>query len=293
MLDYKLLEALALVIHEKGFDKAAQKLNIPQSAVSQRIKQLEDQIGQVLLTRTTPPRATRDASRLIKHYMQVKTLEAEVEKNLGTDKEKNYQVFPMGINADSLATWFFPAVGNFLKHRRILLDLKVDDQDETHKLLKNGEVSGCVSSSKTPVQGCRVTYIGTMTYRLLATKGFANIYFRNGMDEKSIEIAPAVIFNRKDDLHDLFFKEYFKKTIKNIPIHYVPSSEKFFQMVADGLAYGMVPDFQGLDLIRSGKLLDLAPACPVKVDLYWHRWNLKSKLLDEFSRAIVKNALIC
>ncbi len=293
MFDYKLLEALASVIHEKGFDKAAQKLNITQSAVSQRIRQLEDQIGQVLLTRTAPPKATRDANRLIKHYMQVKSLETDIEKVMGKEKEKKFQIFPLGINADSLATWFFPAVGEFLKEHRILLDLKVDDQDETHKFLKNGEVSGCISSSEIPVQGCSVIFIGAMTYRLLATKAFISIYFKEGLDEKSIYPAPAVIFNRKDDLHDLFFKMYFKKSIKNIPIHYVPSSEKFFQMVADGLAYGMVPDLQGLEMIRSGRLMEIAPACPVKVNLYWHRWNLKSKLLDEFSRAIVKNAVIC
>lgn len=293
MLDYKLLEALAGVIHEKGFDKASQKLNITQSAVSQRIKQLEDQVGQVLLTRTVPPKATWDGKRLIKHYMQVKTLEADVERTMGKDKGNDFRVFPLGINADSLATWFFPAVGDFLKEHRILLDLKVDDQDETHKLLRNGEVFGCISSEKTPVSGCSVMLIGTMTYRLLAAKEFINTYFSEGLDEKSTEAAPAVIFNRKDDLQDLFFRGYFKKSIKNIPVHYVPSSEKFFQMVADGFAYGMIPDLQGLDLIRSGRLMEPAPSCPVKVNLYWHRWNLKSKLLDEFSRAIVKNAVIC
>ncbi|MBU2453678.1 MAG: LysR family transcriptional regulator ArgP [Proteobacteria bacterium] len=293
MFDYKLLEALSCVIHEKGFDKASQKLHITQSAVSQRIKLLEDQAGQVLVTRTVPPRATLNGKHLLKHYIKVKSLEADLERTLEKKGETHFHVFPMGINADSLATWFFPVIGRFLKEQNILLDLKVDDQDETHELLRNGEVSGCISSEKSPVQGCSVEAIGTMTYRLAATKNFIRQYFLKGVDELSVKTAPAVIFNRKDDLHDKFFQKFFKKPIKNFPVHYVPSSEKFAQMIMDGLAYGMIPDLQGLDPIRSGLLVDMVPSCHVRVNLYWHRWNLNSKLLDDISRLIVKNAMIC
>ncbi|EIM4385493.1 LysR family transcriptional regulator, partial [Escherichia coli] len=38
--DYRTLQALDAVIRERGFERAAQKLCITQSAVSQRIKQL-------------------------------------------------------------------------------------------------------------------------------------------------------------------------------------------------------------------------------------------------------------
>ena len=68
MLDYKLLEALAQVVQSGGFDKAAQELHITQSAVSQRVKLLEGQTGQILLARTTPPRATEAGRNLLKHF---------------------------------------------------------------------------------------------------------------------------------------------------------------------------------------------------------------------------------
>ncbi|MCN7066138.1 LysR family transcriptional regulator, partial [Escherichia coli] len=50
--DYRTLQALDAVIRERGFERAAQKLCITQSAVSQRIKQLENMFGQPLLVRT-------------------------------------------------------------------------------------------------------------------------------------------------------------------------------------------------------------------------------------------------
>ncbi|MCP4721469.1 MAG: LysR family transcriptional regulator ArgP [Desulfobacteraceae bacterium] len=298
MFDYKLLQALANVIQEGGFDKASQKLNITQSAVSQRIKLLEDQVGKLLVTRTIPPVPTTQGKSLLKHYIQVQSLEADLELTLKPMARENFQVFPLGINADSLSTWFFPAINSFLGENRVLLDLKVDDQEQTHKLLRNGEVAGCISSENTPVQGCSVTPIGTMNYRMAATPQFMEKHFPRGLGKECLKTAPAVIYNRKDDLHARFLKTCFQesvhqKIIQKIPIHYVPSPEKFVGLILNGLAYGMVPDLQGLAHIKTGRLMDLAPDTHIGVDLYWHRWNLSSILLDEFSKAIVKNAVIC
>ncbi len=293
MFDYKLLEALASVVHEKGFEKAARKLNITQSAVSQRVKLLEDNIGQILITRTSPPKVTQAGKRLLKHYLQVKSLEADFESEANEKIANRFVTFSVGINADSLATWFLPAIRECMKKKKILLDLKVDDQDQTHIMLKNGEVSGCVSSEKSTVQGCNATYIGTMTYRLVATNHFVSEYFKDGVDEHSIHLAPAVVFNRKDELHARCLNQYFGKAVKDLAISYVPSSDQFSQMVIDGNAYGMVPDLQGLKHVNSGLFVDLLPDDHIHVKLYWHRWNLSSILLDEFSRSIVKNAMIC
>ncbi|MCP4022794.1 MAG: LysR family transcriptional regulator ArgP [Desulfobacteraceae bacterium] len=293
MLDYKLIEALAAVINEGGFDRAAKKLHITQSAVSQRVKLIEEQAGQVLVNRMVPPKATQEGLQFLKHYNQVKSLEADLQFGRESKEEKPFQPLTVGINADSLATWFLPAVGTFLKTYHVVLDLKVDDQDETHKLLRNGEVAGCISSEKSPVQGCTVEYIGAMNYRLLATPDFISRYFTHGLNESGVRSAPAVIFNRKDDIHHLLIKRLFQKDIKEIPIQYVPSSEKFVQFIVDGLGYGMVPDLQGLEFLNSGDLVELAVKEHIKVDLYWHRWNLKSRLLDAFSAAIVKQAVIC
>ena len=78
MFDNRLIEALALVVQEGGFDKAAKALHITQSAVSQRVKLLEEFTGQVLLARTTPPQATLAGRKFLKYYLQVKRLEDDL-----------------------------------------------------------------------------------------------------------------------------------------------------------------------------------------------------------------------
>jgi len=293
MLDYKLLEALAAVVNEGGFDKAAKKLHITQSAVSQRVKLMEEQAGQILVSRVLPPKATAKGKQFLKHYNKVKRLEDDLLTALEVKDTRGFQVISIGLNADSLATWFVPAICELLKTEKVTLDLKVDDQDETHKMLRDGDVAGCISSESSPVQGCSVEYIGTMNYRLAATGAFTKRYFKSGIDEASIKKAPAVIFNRKDDIHHQFLKLFFKRDINDFPIQYVPSSQEFVDFIAQGLGYGMIPDLQGKKIIQCGELKDLVPECHIKVNLYWHRWNLKSRLLDAFSKEIVKKSVIC
>ncbi|MBU1248006.1 MAG: LysR family transcriptional regulator ArgP [Proteobacteria bacterium] len=290
MLDYKLVEALAMVVREGGFEKAARAMHLTQSAVSQRVKLLEDQTGQVLLVRSTPPQATGAGSEVLKHYRQVERLEGDLAEAMAPDRAGALEVLPIGVNADSLSTWFLDAVRPILRTRKLLLDLSVDDQEQTHNMLKRGEVVGCVSARVTPVQGCLATCLGRMVYRLLATPGFVAAWFADGFTPEAARIAPAVIFDRKDDMHNKVLVRAFGEVPGKVPTHYIPSSEKFLDMVVSGFGYGMVPDYQSEQLREAGALIDVAPGFAVPVDLYWHCWNIGSPLLEEFSKALFEHA---
>jgi len=289
MFDYKLIEALAMVVQECGFDKAAKVLNITQSAVSQRVKLLEEQVGQVLLARTTPPQPTPPGRRILMHHIQVRRLENDLQDEMETPANKRFATVAVGINNDSLATWFLAAMHPLLIKERVLLDIRVDDQGQTHQLLKNGEVVGCIGTQATPLQGCRVAYLGRMIYRLCATPDFADRWFPNGLTLKRVLDAPAIIFNRKDELHQKLLRQTLTEVPDALPAHYIPSSEKFAEGIAMGLGYGMLPRQQSDARVRSGTFVDLAPGHEVHVNLYWHCWNLKSRLLEKFTRQIVSN----
>ncbi len=290
MLDYKLIEALFMVVQEGGFDKAARRLYLTQSAVSQRVKLLEEQTGQILLARTTPPRATVAGRRMITHYLQVRRLEDDLLDITAEPATSAYTTMAVGVNGDSLATWFFDAVRPFLETNKVLLDLKVDDQDQTQRLLKNGEVIGCISTMSQPMQGCRMALLGQMVYRPVATAAFRQRWFPAGLVPEAVRQAPFLIFNRKDELHHKLFTQLFGQVPVPLPAHYLPSSQKFVDFIAGGLAYGMLPDQQSTGLRDQGHLVDLAPGAHVAVDLYWHCWNLKSDLLETLARQLVEGA---
>ena len=284
MFDYKLIEALAMVAREGGFDKAARALYITQSAVSQRIKLLEDFTGQVLIARTTPPRATSAGKKLLKHYLQVKRLEDDLMGEIGEPATKGFASITVGVNADSLAFWLLEAIHPFLLEERVLLDIRVDDQEQTHQLLKNGEVMGCISTQEHPMQGCQIKYLGYTNYHIMATPEFAVQWFPNGLAIENVRKAPAIIFDRKDDLHHKLLHQALGEVPASIPTHYVPSVEKFAEFISLGLAYGMLPDQQSKPLVGTGQLVNLSPDCHVSVKLYWHCWNLKSDLLEKLTQ---------
>ncbi|XPV76642.1 MAG: LysR family transcriptional regulator ArgP [Desulfovibrio sp.] len=288
MLDYKLLEAFAAVVDEGGFEKGARVLALTQSAVSQRVKALEEEARQVLLVRSSPPEPTAAGRKMLSHYRKVKLLESDLGAEFGSTEE--FPVLAVGLNEDSLSMWFHDAVGYFLKEREVLLDISVDDQAQTHRLLQKGEVLGCVSERSEPFQGCAVQYIGMMRYRLIATPEYKEKYYSQGVTQEALAKAPMLVFNRKDGMQDVFLSKCIKNYRPEYPAYYMPSTERFVDVVATGIACGMLPDEQSHEYLASGELVELVPGHQMEMSLYWHCWNIESKLLKDFSDELVANA---
>jgi LysR family transcriptional regulator (chromosome initiation inhibitor) len=287
MLDYKLIEAFAMVILEGGFEKASRKLNLTQSAVSQRVKQLEDQYGQVLLKRTTPPQPSEAGLPLLVHYRQVKQLEADLHLTAITEQKEDFTSLSIAVNADTLATWFYSAIEELLQKNNIVLDLYVDDQDRTHELLQDGKVWGCITTRTKPLQGCSSTHIGVVNYGIFATREFANKWFANGLTAEAFEKAPMARYNRKDDLNSRMFSLLLDKQPENPPTFFIPSTEIYGLFVSEGKCYGIIPEQQSHELEATGKIINLKPDCQIEVELFWHCWNLKSTLMENFNRNLL------
>lgn len=290
MFDYKLVEAVVKVVDEGGFDKAAKALNLTQSAVSQRVRLLEEQTGQILIARTTPPRPTQAGKQILKHYRQVKCLEQDLSGSLLPPMYNGYTSLSIGVNADSLSTWFLDTLHPFLMEQKVLIDLRVDDQEQTHQLLKDGEVVGCVSSQEVSVQGCNVKYLGCMNYIITSSPAFKDTWFDRGVTLDKAACAPALLFNAKDELHGKFLAKLFGVMPKLIPAHYIPSTEKMIDHILRGYAYGVLPELHCFSLIRDGKLINLIPDTKLSVKLYWHYWNIDSRLLKSLTELLVRNS---
>ncbi|MCZ4281015.1 LysR family transcriptional regulator ArgP [Kiloniella laminariae] len=288
MLDYRLLATLTAILEEGSFEKAAQRLFITQSAVSQRLRQLEDNLGQTLVVRSTPLAATTAGQRLLKHYKQVSLLESELDDDLKDRGEAGFNTLTIGLNADSIGTWFLPAIQNFVQDNKILLDLKVDDQEQTHHLLRTGEVLGCISASSSAVQGCRCIPLGQMIYRPLASPDFVEKYAPNGLTTENASHIPVAVFNRKDPLQHRYLEQRFGVT--RFPHHLIPACDGFISALVKGFAYGLVPDQQSKELMQNKELVSIDPECEIPVPLYWHVWNLQTSLMQQLTRSLTTTA---
>ena len=202
MFDYKLLSALAAVVEQAGFERAAQVLGLSQSAISQRIKLLEARIGQPVLVRASPPTPTEIGRRLLNHVQQVRLLERDLQSAVpALDEEGLPERLRIALNADSLATWWAPAVGDFCAEQHLLLDLVVEDQTVGLKRMRAGEVAACLCASERPVAGARSVLLGAMRYRALASPAFIARHFPDGVSAALLPRTPALVFGPDDFPH--------------------------------------------------------------------------------------------
>ena len=286
--DYKQLQALDVVVSEQNFERAARRLSLTQSAVSQRIKLLEQAVAQPLLLRTSPPTPTPLGQQLLSHYRQVSQLERELLPQLRVDAPQQPLKVSMAVNADSLATWFIPALSPLLATHPIELDLRIDDETRTLDRLRQGEVFGAVSTEASSLPGCHATLLGLMEYRLVCSASFAERYFANGLTLDNLQLAPGVAFDQRDDMHISYMREHFALQPGGYPCHTVHSSEAFIALACAGVAYCLIPCLQITQELASGTLLAL-DSPPLYRHLYWHRWVLERGIHQQLSQAILQH----
>jgi len=279
-----LARTLAVVVDEGTLDAAARRLHITPSAVSQRIRALEDQLGRVVLVRSKPVSATEAGDAVVRLARQLALLEYDALAAIGAEGGTVASV-PLAVNADSLATWFLPPLARVAQRRAVVFDLHRDDQDFTAGLLESGTVMAAVTSREAPVAGCRVRRLGVLRYEAVATASYADRWFADGVDAEALGSAPVVDFDRRDDLQTQWLTRRGVAAAAP-PRHRVPASQDFATAVALGLGWGLLPGFQSAEALRAGELVRLGDD-PIDVPLYWQQWNLTSPLLDEVADEIV------
>jgi LysR family transcriptional regulator (chromosome initiation inhibitor) len=276
------LEALAAVVREGSFDRAATSLSITTSAVSQRIKALEGSVGRVVVRRARPSTATGAGEVLLKLALQLELLEHDARRELGLG-DIQAVTMPISVNSDSLRGWMLPALVDTAREHGFLLDVRREDEDVALRLLRNGEVMAAITSDPSPVQGCSVRPLGAVRYVPVASAEFASQWLPKGMTVAATLAAPTVVYDRDDRLLDRFLGDHLPGPATP-PRSFVPGSWDYPRAIAMGLGWGIVPasSVDGLTVLSSTRHIDSA--------LYWHQWGLPSVHLAALGDAVVAAA---
>ncbi len=288
-LDYRGLAVLDAVCASGSFEKAALTLGISQSAVSQRIKALEDAAGRLLVVRGNPSVPTGLGQRLVVHHRHVQLMEASLDIDLG--RKESMPQLALAIDAESLSSWFAHALPPLLSPPRCQLQLQVADPEQALKLVREGAVFGCIAASSSGMpetaNGTTSRLLGVMRHVCVATPHFAAHWFGDGFSAEAARLAPAVMsesrllaqFNARElDLHGPF------------PHHTMPVSGALDACIMSGVAYGLMPEVQALRYLTSGQLVDLLPDRTEDVALYWHSWNIDTPFTRALTEQVVDTA---
>jgi len=291
MLDYSALSALAAVIREGSFERAALALHVTPSAVSQRIRLLEERVGCALVVRDQPCRATETGRRLCRHVDRVRLLEQELQGALPALAPEGIArvALPIAVNADSLATWFAPAIAAFAADAPVLVELAVDDQDHTTEWLRSGSVLAAVTGTARPAAGCNSRPLGAMRYLAAASPSFVARHFAGGVGAGSLVQAPSLVFNTKDELQARWVRRLCHRHVE-LPRHTLPSPQAFVTAAVAGMGWGLHPQALVASHLQDGSLVELLPDTPLEVPLYWQHARAASTLLDGLSREVLAAA---
>jgi len=279
-IDGQQLTAFAAVIEQGSFDAAAASLHVTPSAISQRIKALEQRVGQVLVRRERPCVATPAGAPLLRLAAQTALLESEALAEMGGGASGRMRI-AIAVSADSMATWFTAV---FARLPDVLFDVRIEDQDHSARLLREGEVMGAVTTERAPVPGCRVLPLGVMRYVPVAAPGFVKRYLPDGFTANAVATAPSLAWNRDDALQDMLLRKVFRRAIAR-PVHYVPTAEGFGSAVRADLGWGMFPDSLAAPQEANGSFVRVTDV-HLDVPLYWQCWKLDSPMVQTITDAV-------
>lgn len=282
------LRTFAVIIEEGSFEGAARRLHITPSAVSQRVRAMEQRTGSVLLRRTRPVTTTTAGATVLRAARQIAQIVSDVATELGQGPAGG-SLIPIVVNADSLATWFVPALARAARETGARFEVLRADETVSTEKLRSGEVMAALTATAEAVPGCTSTPIGVDRYRAVASPGFAAEFFSHGITAAALAVAPLVEFDR----HDLFQRRFMRQVTAadlHPPRHFVPSSAEFAHAVSLGMGWGMLPELQCAAGIASGSLVALGATAALDLPLYWQRWDLSSPVLDALSAIIADEA---
>lgn len=292
--DYDSLVALEAVVREGGFEAAANALNVTQSAVSQRIKQLEKRVGTPLIIRGRPCVPTDTGMHLCRHLEQVTLLQHELNGRIrsllqGPDSSK--PTIRLAINSDSLATWFPAVLKRAAEELNVRIEVIPDDQEHTEQRLKSGDALAVITAIEKPVQGCRRISLGAMEYMAVASKELFAKQFADGVSLKALGGAPCIAFDRKDTLPAQWMMLCFGEAAEPLT-HLMPSYEGYLSCCLNGSGWGLMPAVTVLPHVKSGKLVEIIPDKRIKMSLHWQSSTQSSEILRLLGKVVSDEALL-
>lgn len=292
MLDYPALAAVSAVVREGSFERAAERLGVTPSAVSQRIRALEERLGSIVIVRGQPCIPTELGRRLCAHVDRVQLLEADLSPalSLGGNQPEAKVTLKVAVNSDSIATWFPEAAARFSRATGYLLEFIIEDEAHTADRLRSGEVIAAVSADPDAVQGCKTIELGNLQYMACCSPEFASRHFPDGVTEDALRHAPCLRFERRDGLQARWVREAHGIEL-DAPMHWVPSTSGFLNFALAGMAWGMHPTMIARPKIAEGTLVELTPGTPLEVKLYWTITRLHASALRIFTDAVREVAL--
>ncbi|MCV2877138.1 LysR family transcriptional regulator [Rhodobacteraceae bacterium XHP0102] len=267
MLDYAALTAFAAVLRTGSFDGAAQILGVTQSAISQRVKALEERLGCHLVQRTRPARATDAGQRMLRHIDDVTLMEAQLIKDLGLMAPNISAHFRIAAPSEAINGFLLQALGQAEMQN---FEIVQKNSDDVLDLLRRGEVNAGITSRPLSIAG-----VASFTLPPLDIVACASAAMTRTYPEAAILKAPRLVTAPKSSLPDIWAKAHFGPKVEGSgPARLMPSLGDCVIGAQAGLGWIAAPYEVVKGSIEAGDLVQIGgPKARAQKAFFWHMQN--------------------
>jgi DNA-binding transcriptional LysR family regulator len=222
MLDFRYLKAFMLTAKYSSFSKAADELNIAQSAVSRQIKLLEDSLQEELIIRSSKKVILSEKGK------ELYQASLSFEKTSSQIFQREDQLpLSIGILEGLLKNWFAPHLSEYLKNQSRNVTVHVADMPELRAGIEESRFD--VIFGLENIQSELVTSLKLFDQKFI-------LISNQEINRKKLHEDRWVVFSNNDNLFKL------SKT-KSDSIVVVDSFSTIISLVKSGVGIAVVPDY--------------------------------------------------
>lgn len=221
MLDFRYLKAFMLTAKYTSFSKAAEELNIAQSAVSRQIKLLEDALSEELIIRSSKKVMLTEKGK----ELYLASLNFEKSANHIFESEDQLPL-SIGILEGLLKNWFTPLLTEYLKEEDRNVVVNVADLPELKSGIEEGRYDIILGTDN--IQSELVTSLKLFEEKLV-------LISKAEINRKKIHEYRWIVFSSNDHLFKL-------SKHRSESIVMVDSFDSIISLVKNNLGIAIVPD---------------------------------------------------
>ena len=220
-LDYRYLKAFMVTAVHLNFSKAAQELNIAQSAVSRQIKLLEESVGQQLIIRSSKKVFLAEKGQALIDELNV--FENRIQEVFFGHMNKTIRV---GILHGLLENWFNDIMVDFSRNNKHQLSVEVNSLEMLKEKLHNGKYDLIFTTEN--IQNELLSSLKLFEEKMV-------LISKNEINPKEASEYPWIVYSDQDHLFQLYKKRSHKTIVVN-------SITTILKLVSKGVGIAIVPD---------------------------------------------------
>lgn len=253
MVDFKAIETFLSVVTLGSFRGAAQKLNTTQPAISQRIAQLERELGVKLLQRERPMTLPTPSGRQLMVYAEkLIGLRAEMLVALG-DRSAMRGVLRLGVAETIVHTWLprlIKSVNAAYPHLSLEIEVDITPNLRARLLAQEIELAFLIGPLAASVVRNRVLCDYPVGFLASPSLGLGD----RRLGVQALAKFPIITFPRKTQPYENVRALFNRPELPPIRLHASASLATVIHMAIEGLGIAVIPTAIVEDQLADGRL---------------------------------------